>query len=505
MSPRRRRPRRGRTFVPLGAVLACVVFAACTDGPGTVSPGSGPGGRSGSDSASPTARPAPSPTVDVLALARQKIKHVIIVMQENRSFDHFFGTFPGADGIPMKDGVPTVCSPNPITGVCVKPFHDPNLENLGGGHDVWSARADIGGGTMNGWVANLMHRLACFPGDAHRHRQCATAVRRPDVMGWHDAREIPNYWTYAKDFVLQDRMFEPNLGSSIPAHVAMVSAWSAVCPTPKDVRSCHPDIVNPAQFIRKFPDDPPYAWTDVTWLLHGANVSWRYYIVPGEPPDCEGSPDPTCRPSLGAPGTPWIWNPLPGFADVHQDNQVPWVQGAGNYFAAAKAGTLPAVSWIVPDWKRSDHPSASLRDGQAWVTRVVDAAMRSPDWDSTAIFVAWDDWGGFYDHVPPPSVDQWGYGLRVPGLMISPYARQGFVDHQTLSFDAYLKLIEDLFLDGKRLDPATDGRPDPRPNVREEASILGDLLAEFDFTQAARAPVLLPLYPKPGPASIRGT
>ena len=95
--------------------------------------------------------------------------------------------------------------------------------------------------------------------------------------------------------------------------------------------------------------------------------------------------------------------------------------------------------------------------------------MRSPDWSSTAIFLAWDDWGGFYDHVEPPTVDAQGYGLRVPGLMISPYARAGYIDHQTLSFDAYLKFIEDDFLGGARIDPKTDGRPDPRPDVRENA------------------------------------
>ena len=93
--------------------------------------------------------------------------------------------------------------------------------------------------------------------------------------------------------------------------------------------------------------------------------------------------------------------------------------------------------------------------------------MNGPEWKSTAIFVAWDDWGGFYDHVPPPTVDQNGYGLRVPGLVISPYAKRGYIDHQTLSFDAYAKFIEDDFLDGQRLDPKTDGRPDPRPDVRE--------------------------------------
>jgi phospholipase C len=118
--------------------------------------------------------------------------------------------------------------------------------------------------------------------------------------------------------------------------------------------------------------------------------------------------------------------------------------------------------------------------------------MSGPDWNTSAIFVTWDDWGGFYDHVKPPVVDANGYGFRVPGLVISPYARAHFIDHQVLSFDAYLKFIEDLFLNGQRIDSATDGRPDPRPDVRENAPILGDLMKDFDFTQKPRPPVILP-------------
>ena len=127
--------------------------------------------------------------------------------------------------------------------------------------------------------------------------------------------------------------------------------------------------------------------------------------------------------------------------------------------------------------------------------------MQSPDWDSTAIFLSWDDWGGFYDHVVPPHVDENGYGLRVPGIVISPYARQGYIDHQILSHDAYVKLIEDIFINDQRIDPATDGRPDPRPDVREDLSILGNLLSDFDFTQTPRSPLILPIHPAPGSAS----
>jgi hypothetical protein len=117
--------------------------------------------------------------------------------------------------------------------------------------------------------------------------------------------------------------------------------------------------------------------------------------------------------------------------------------------------------------------------------------MESPEWNSTAIFLAWDYWGGFYDHVVPPVVDKNGYGIRVPALVISPYAKKGYIDHQTLSFDAYLKFIEDDFLGGQRIDPATDARPDSRPNVRENAPELGDLKEDFDFTRDLLPPVLL--------------
>src|SRR6185503_10080608 len=172
---------------------------------------------------------------------------------------------------------------------------------------------------------------------------------------------------------------------------------------------------------------------------------------------------------------------------VRNDHQLRNIQPVQNFFAAAKRGKLANVTWIVPSDPVSEHPPSRVSRGVAYVTRIINAAMRSPDWSSTAIFLAWDDWGGFYDHVVPPRVDVNGYGLRVPGLVISPYAKRGYIDHQTLSFDAYAKFIEDDFLHGRRLDPRTDGRPDPRPTVREDVAILGDLVSDFDFTQRPRA------------------
>jgi len=159
------------------------------------------------------------------------------------------------------------------------------------------------------------------------------------------------------------------------------------------------------------------------------------------------------------------------------------------------------VSWIDPNGKVSEHPPALVSAGQTYVTGLINAIMRSPDWSSTAIFLSWDDWGGFYDHVLPPVVDQNGYGLRVPGIVISPYARSGYIDHQVLSHDAYNKFIEDDFLGGQRLNPATDGRPDPRPGVREANPLLGDLTADFNFNQQPTPPMILPVHPAPGPAS----
>jgi phospholipase C len=148
----------------------------------------------------------------------------------------------------------------------------------------------------------------------------------------------------------------------------------------------------------------------------------------------------------------------------------------------------------------AEHPSAGqpIWKGMAHVTKVINAAMQGPDWNSTAIYLTWDDWGGFYDHVMPPRIDANGYGIRVPGLMISPWAEAGTIDHQTLSFDAYLKFIEDLFLGSQRLNPRTDGRPDSRPTVREKLPILGDLLNEFDFAQEPLPPLVLDPTPLPG-------
>ena len=489
-------------------MLIGTLLTACTSStPGMSSQASSPTGFNLSEIATslgqavPTSQPGvvgtPLP-VDLVG-ARLNIKHIVIIMQENRSFDEYFGTYPGADGIPMENGIPTVCVPDPQTSSCVKPYHDSNDINAGGPHAAASAKTDINAGIMDGFIRAFREaQKGCTnpttPG-------CAIGST-PDVMGWHDAREIPNYWAYARNFVLQDRMFEPNSSWSLPAHLFMVSGWSASCTVPGDPMSCvnaldgPPGNVQAADFGKN-----DYAWTDLTYLLFKANVSWAYYLSNGTEPDCEDDAM-LCQPRTLNQNVPGIWNPLPGFDTVKQDGQLGNIQTVDKFFTATGDGSLPAVSWIVPENKVSEHPPANINTGQSYVTSLINAIMQGPDWKTTAIFLSWDDWGGFYDHVVPPTVDQNGYGLRVPGLVISAFTRKGFIDHQTLSFDAYLKLIEDIFLNGQRIDPTTDGRPDPRPSVRESASVLGNLLADFDFSQQPLPGLILSTSPAPGAASI---
>jgi phospholipase C len=416
------------------------------------------------------------------------IHHIVVIMQENRSFDSYFGTYPGAYGIPMRNGVPTVCNPDPLTGICVSPFHDSSDMNLGGPHGADASMADVDEGKMDGFIRQQLAACKAHPNDPECNR-----LVLPDAMGYHDRREIPNYWAYAHNFVLQDHMFEPVASWSLPSHLYLVSAWSAQCSNLQDPMSCKSDLNAPDP--DKGGSAPDYAWTDVTYLLQKAGISWAYYVDGGSQRDRDDCPDGDCAVVNNPTGVPEIWNPLPDFETVHQDHQLNDVRKLTEFFAAAKNGGLPNVSWIIPNGRDSEHPPALLSTGQAYVTNIINTIMEGPDWGSVAIFLAWDDWGGFYDHVVPPGIDQNGYGIRVPGLVISPYAKNGYIDHQTLSFDAYLKFIEDNFLRGKRIDPATDGRPDSRPDVRENAAQLGSLWQDFDFSQPPRAPLILQPYP----------
>ncbi|HEX6844321.1 MAG TPA: alkaline phosphatase family protein, partial [Actinomycetota bacterium] len=415
----------------LGVCAVALLAAACT---ATTSTTTSPPATS-----TPTATgdPTPSPAVE---RGFETIEHVIFIVQENRSFDHYFGTFPGADGIPAEDGRFTVCIPDPVLDRCAGPYHAPGLVQIGGPHSSDYARTDVNGGRMDGFIRALLD--SPFPCAADRSDPACDEYlgprRQPDVLSYHDAREIPNYWTWAEAFVLQDRMFGPTDSWTLPAHLFLVSGWAASCEDPYDPMSCRSDTdLDDAIVGLEGKPQPLWAWTDITYLLDREGVSWAYY-----PREACRLTRPPCVSAGWAPAQ----NPLPYFTDVHENDQLDRFFTHQRFLRDVRTGTLPTVSWLTPGHGSiSEHPMQAdnppLAHGQAYVTRMINAVMRSDLWESSVIFLTWDDWGGFYDHVEPPFVDENGYGLRVPGLTISPWVKPGTIDHQTLSFDAYLKFI----------------------------------------------------------------
>jgi phospholipase C len=280
-----------------------------------------------------------------------KIQHFVFIMQENRSFDHYFGTYPGAEGLP-----PGVCVPNSAGSPCVAPYHDAADVNQGGGHNWANALACIDGGLMDGFIAGSTQK----PGD---------------VMGWHDQRELSNYWNYAQLYVLQDRLFESITSYSLPAHLYMLAAQSG-------------GYIGTGQVQ---PDS--YAFAEITELLGSGKIDWRYYVNRGK---TAGAADGGVADVDSDETTYTFWNPLPAFPAVKNDpTQFSRLTNATQFYTDAQNGTLPQVSWVIPNSDVSEHPPGSISTGMNYVTGLVNAVMNSPEWNSTAIFIAWDDWGGF--------------------------------------------------------------------------------------------------------------
>ena len=406
------------------------------------------------DAPSGSPDPTPVPATSVKLQGLDKIKHFVFIMQENRSFDHYFGTYPGANGIP-----PGVTLKDPKDGTMVAPFHDTGDINRGGPHDWDNAQGSINKGKMDGFV--IESYKAINPNGIFANPAVAEGKNPKDVMGYHDYHEIPNYWDYAQLYVLQDAMFESVASYSLPAHLYMLAAQSGG----------YYSGLGQAQ-------PTTYNFPEITELLTSGKINWKYYVTAGSEPDTEdahvvGSQSEEEQ----APNKYSLWNPLPAFPAV-QDNPTERarLQGTAQFYTDAQAGTLPEVSWVIPSGAVSEHPPCSVKAGMVYVTGLVNAVMQGPDWDSTAIFISWDDWGGFYDHVAPPQIDEMGLGIRVPGLVISPYAKQSYIDHNTYSFESWLKIVEERF----NVHPMT---------ARDTQA--KDMIDAFDFTQKPRAPVIL--------------
>jgi phospholipase C len=458
--------------------------------------------------ASATAAPAANP-----------LQHVIIIMQENRSFDNYFGTFPGANGIPQGVCVPISLSDS--TKGCVVPWHDPHDYSLGANHDANGAQHDLDDGITRGKMDGFVESQLLTQINA-----CAGSTTKPDcdgsgnsfvwhdTMGYHTADEIPNYWAYAQHFALLDSLFSAVRSWSYPSHVYLTSEWLADCSDPGLASTCHTanSVINPKSTDFQWP------WASMFNLLDAHNISWKYYLTSGVEPDCDDE-EMTCGPQNQVKSVTSIWNP-PQYYSYVQSKGSPYLASHNpsteQFYADIAAGTLPQVSWIIPNNDVSEHPYGNgITLGMEYVTSLVNAVMQSPYWQNTVIFISWDDFGGFYDHVLPPTVEMadpmvnqrpdvgfvQGWGLRVPGLTISPWVKPGLIDNQMLSLASYNTFIEDLFMGGARLDPVALGVPDGRasiPDAQQQVRFLnggtaqvGSIMNEFDFTQTPLPPLIL--------------
>jgi phospholipase C len=269
-----------------------------------------------------------------------------------------------------------------------------------------------------------------------------SAERSHQTMGFYDGSDLPNYWTLAQHFTLADRFFSSYLGPSLPNHLYLFAAQSGG------------ETAN-----RSRPPRGGWTFPALTDRLDAAGISWKCY---------DGSSPP--RPFSAM-------DPLAGFRNVGQNEAaLSRIVPNTELFLDLRDGNLPSVSWVLPNAEESEHPMTDVRVGMWYVTAVANALMKSPCWRNSVLVVTWDEYGGFFDHVAPPRVDGDGYGIRVPALIVSPYARQGHVDHTVYDFASILRLIENRF----GLEPLAD---------RDRNA--SDLGAALDLSQQPLAPLLI--------------
>jgi phospholipase C len=346
---------------------------------------------------------------------RTPIKHVVFIIKENRSFDNLFGRFPGANGVTvgMRDGKEVPLTPaSSGRSVDIPHCRECSIES-------------INGGKMDGF------------GDMVHGDYAYTQFRPQDA---------PNYYTWAKHFVLNDNFFASALGPSFPNHLYTIAAQSGgAYANPRQdfqsmlanaaagqTKSWGCDIAQPAYVDVFGPEgetvelQPCFDFKTEGDLLREHDIPWTYYAATNN--------------QLG-----YIWSAYSAIGRYRNDPAMweQYIRPVDDLVRDAKQNRLPPVTWVTPRFALSEHPDYNFCYGENWTTQVVNAIMASPEWKSTAIFLTWDDYGGFYDHVPPREVDMMGFGIRVPMLMISPYAKTGYVDHTEGEFSSVLRFIED--------------------------------------------------------------
>jgi phospholipase C len=366
------------------------------------------------------------------------IKHFLFLMQENHSFDNYFGTYPGADGFPPGTCVPVrVGEPN---GECVTPYriNGSAISDLGHTKDVFEAQLD--GGANDGFIE-------AFADEGDPTRQ---------AMGYYDGEDIPYYWNVADNYVLFDRFFTSAGGGSVWNHMY----WVAGVPGNPEGDSI------PADGFGEIPT--------IFDRLEEKGVSWKFYVQNYDPTVTYRTYRSVDDANKGAQV---VWVPLLGFGRYLDDPKLfAHIVPLEEYYTDVANGTLPSVSYLVPSGA-SEHPPGSISAGERFVRTLHTALMRSSAWESAAFLWSYDDWGGWYDHVTPPQVDAFGYGYRAPALLVSAYARKGHVDSTELDFTSGLKFIEQNW----EVPPLAERDRDAR-----------NFLSAFDFDSPPRAPELLP-------------
>jgi phospholipase C len=380
------------------------------------------------------------------------IKHVVIIVQENRTFDNFFAGYPGADGTAsgeMSDG----------TKVALRQisFSGPDLP-----HGWTSSIQSYDKGKMDGFDVPVT----------------ATGGKNPRLPYAYVRHTLLSpYWRMARQYVLADRMFSSELAGSFPGHLDLIASTtnlspdSAVASDPAGrpwgcdgPAGATVEVVNRQRQLSRGPFPCFDQFKTMADTLDAANVSWKYYV-------------PAPATSIGGK----VWLVFDAIKNVRYGPD--WtrniVSPQTRVLADPGKGKLPAVSWVIPDVAYSDHAGQHSDRGPSWVAAVVNAIGKSPDWSSTAIVVVWDDYGGWYDHVPPPQLDFRGLGMRVPCLIISPYAKKGYVSHTQYEFGSILKFVEQAFgLPALGSLHFGSGYTDARAN---------SIVDSFDFTQKPRA------------------